>query len=311
MLQKRTDDKETTKKSRRAVVRKPEWLRSRLPEGDSYAPIKKMLRERELYTVCEEARCPNLGTCWSGGTATFMIMGDTCTRGCRFCAVKTRKTGIPLDPNEPRNVAESVNEMALDYVVLTSVDRDDLPDDGAGHFAETIRQIYEQSSKPIRVEVLTPDFRGKREAVEAIVAAKPTVFAHNVETVRRLTKTVRDPRCDYDQSINVLRWAKEADDKIVTKTSLMLGLGETHDEIMETMDDLLEAGVQILTFGQYLRPTKKHLPVAEFITPARFEELAEIGKQKGFSFVPSGPLVRSSYKAGEFFTEHFASSQEK
>lgn len=289
---------------KRLSPRKPDWLRIRLPEGKSYGPLRDMLRERNLHTVCEEARCPNLGKCWGGGTATFMIMGDICTRGCRFCAVKTRKIGQALDPKEPHKIAESVQMMGLDYVVITSVDRDDLPDEGAAHFAQTIRTVFAEV-EGIRVEVLTPDFRGNRPLVEIVAKAEPTVFAHNVETVRRLTPKVRDPRCGYEQSLEVLRWAKAAAPGTVTKTSLMLGLGETKEELMQAMDDIREAGVEILTLGQYLQPTTKHLPVVEYVHPDDFEALAEEGRARGFAFVPSGPMVRSSYRAGELFTAHF------
>ena len=282
-------------------LRKPDWLRSKLPKADSYRYLRNILRSYNLYTVCEEAHCPNMGQCWGGGTATFMILGDTCTRGCRFCAVKTKKKGTPLDPDEPLNVAKAALEMKLSYVVITSVDRDDLSDGGAGHFAETIKTIFERSEHRLMVEVLTPDFQGDRAQLEIVVNAKPTVFAHNIETIHRLTPSVRDPRCDYRRSLQVLRWAKEIVPEIVTKSSLMLGLGETDEEILEAMDDLRSENVDILTLGQYLQPTKKHLPVQRYVSPDEFARFAEIAQSKGFLAVPSGPLVRTSFRAGEIF----------
>jgi len=293
-------------KRKRLSPRKPDWLRSLLPGGDIYSDVQKNLREKKLHTVCEEARCPNLGECWGGGTATFMILGDVCTRGCRFCAIKTRKEGIPVDQNEPLKIANSAKEMGLNYVVITSVDRDDLPDGGAGHFAKTIETVRKSSDNKIMVEILTPDFRGDREAVALLVKAQPTVFAHNIETVRRLSPKVRDPRCGYEQSLQVLKWVKEDDPNMPTKSSLMLGLGETDEEIYEAMDDLRAIGVDILTLGQYLQPTTKHLIVEEYIHPDRFAALAKEGEKRGFAFVAAGPMVRTSYRAGELFLKHFA-----
>ncbi len=285
------------------ILRKPEWLKSRLPEFDAYRHLRKILRSHHLFTVCEEARCPNMGECWGTGTATFLIMGDTCTRGCRFCAVKTRKVGQPLDVDEPENVAKAALEMGLRYVVLTSVDRDDLSDGGAEHFARTIRAIFQRSEKRLLVEVLTPDFQGKKDLLKIVLDEHPTVFAHNVETVRRLTPFVRDRRCDYGRSLDVLRWAKELDPNVITKSSLMLGLGEEEEDILQTMDDLRAVGVDILTLGQYLQPTKKHLPVKRYYSPDEFARFARIGRKKGFLSVPSGPLVRTSYRAGEIFVQ--------
>lgn len=266
--------------------------------------IRDMLRGRQLHTVCEEARCPNLGECWAGGTATLMIGSDTCTRACRFCAVKTARTPPPLDPEEPRKVAESVAELDLDYVVITSVDRDDLEDGGSQHIASTIREL--KARKPdLLVEALVPDFRGKVASIEAVINSGLDVYAHNLETVRGLHKRVRDPRADYDQSLgtlsNALRFARAGHPRLFTKSSLMLGLGETREETLQAMGDLREHGVSILTLGQYLRPTLTHLPVERFVPPDEFDELAEIGKKMGFLYVASGPLVRSSYRAGEFF----------
>ncbi len=287
---------------------KPRWLKIKLPGGSQYTAVKRSLKEKKLATVCEEAKCPNLGECWNSGTATFMLMGEVCTRGCRFCAVTSRKYGQPLDPDEPKKVARAASEMNLSYVVLTSVDRDDLPDGGAGHFAATIRALRELEPAPM-VEVLTPDFNGIAEQIETVVRAEPTVFAHNVETVPSLTPRVRDPRCSFDLSISVLRTAKELNPSIVTKSSVMLGLGETESELLETFRALREAGVEILTLGQYLQPTPKHLPVKEYISPEKFRELGQAAREMGFQYVASGPLVRSSYRAAELFIQKFLSSR--
>lgn len=286
------------------MQRKPPWLKVRAPGGERYAAIKHRARELKLHTVCEEARCPNIGECWGGGTATFMVMGDICTRGCRFCAVNTSRNGAPLDPDEPRNVAFSIAEMGLDYVVLTSVDRDDLPDQGAGHFAACIREIRAAAPNTL-VEVLIPDFRGKPDLIQVIVDAAPDVIAHNIETVERLTPRVRDPRATYAQSLAVLAELKRLDPDRLTKSSVMLGHGESELELLQTMADLRGVGVDFLTLGQYLRPSEKHLPVVEFIPPEQFERARELGLGLGFKFVASGPLVRSSYRAGEFFIHEF------
>ncbi len=289
---------------------KPPWLKVKLASGESYTHLKEILRERQLVTVCEEARCPNIGECWGTGTATFMVMGDTCTRGCRFCAVKTARKGQPLDVDEPGKIAEAVAAMNLDYVVITSVDRDDLPDQGAGHFAETIRQTR-QAHPRIITEVLIPDFRGDEAALRILLASQPDVIAHNVETVKRLTPFVRDARATYDQSLEVLRWIKNQDPTRYTKSALMVGLGETQEEISEAMDDMRAVGVDILTIGQYLQPTKKHLAVNSFVPPEQFARLQTLGESKGFLFVASGPLVRSSYRAGEFFIKNAIEKQRK
>jgi len=287
---------------------KPPWLRVRPPGGESYLRIKSLLRENGLHTVCEEAQCPNVGECWGGGTATFMLMGDTCTRGCRFCAVKTAKVGAPLDPDEPSKVAASIAALGLDYVVLTSVDRDDLPDQGAAHVAETIARL--RASDPrLLVEVLIPDFQGRRDLLQTVVEAGPHVLAHNVETVARLTPTVRDARAGYRQSLSVLRMGKEIRPGQVTKSSLMVGLGETDDEVVAAMRDLREAGVDVLTIGQYLRPSAWHLPVDGYVPPERFRRYEEIGLSLGFAYVASGPLVRSSYRAGEYFLKSYLSQR--
>jgi len=284
----------------------PPWLKAKMPGGERYAAIKSRARELKLHTVCEEARCPNVGECWGGGTATFMVMGDTCTRGCRFCAVNTRRAGLPLDPEEPANVAHAIAEMGLDYVVLTSVDRDDLPDQGAGHFAACIRAIRARTPATL-VEVLVPDFRGERDLVAVIVDAAPDVIAHNVETVERLSPKVRDPRAGYRQSLDVLATMKALDPAALTKSSLMVGLGETAEEMRQAMVDLRAVGCDFLTIGQYLRPTSKdvHLPIEEYLPPEAFVEYERVARELGFAVVASGPLVRSSYKAGEFFIRQY------
>ncbi len=284
-------------------IAKPEWLKVRAPSGENYTRIKGLLTELKLATVCEEARCPNMGECWSGGTATFMLMGDTCTRGCRFCNVKTGNTKLglpPVDPFEPEKVAFSISQMKLSYVVITSVDRDDMPDQGSDHFARTVKTIKKLDPNLI-VEILTPDFRGDEKLIQHLAAAKPDVFAHNIETVERLTPTVRDPRAKYRQTLQVLKTVKEFDAKMYTKSSIMLGLGETEAEINQTLIDLREVGCDVVTFGQYLQPTEKHLKVIEFITPEKFLEWQKVAETMGFLYVASGPLVRSSYRAGEFF----------
>jgi lipoic acid synthetase len=279
---------------------KPDWLKVRAPAGENYGRIKHLLGDLKLATVCQEARCPNMGECWASGTATIMIMGEVCTRGCKFCNVKTGNPKGILDPAEPEKVAHSIAQMNLEYLVLTSVDRDDLPDQGAGHFARTIRSIKKMDDH-VLVEVLTPDFRGDMELVRTLVEAKPDVFAHNVETVESLQKKVRDPRAGYWQSLNVLKAVKEMDATRYTKTSLMLGLGETDDEVLQTLKDLRSVNCDVVTFGQYLQPTPRHLKVEEFITPEKFQYWQKTAEDMGFLYVASGPLVRSSYRAGEFF----------
>jgi len=285
------------------IGRKPAWLRAKLPSGGKYEEVKRNVNENRLATVCQESKCPNIGECWSNGVATIMLMGDVCTRACRFCAVDTGNPRGWLDAEEPQNAAESVRLMDLKYVVLTSVDRDDLSDGGAGHYAECVREIKKVNPQTA-VEALTPDFQGRLHDVEAVVDSGLEVFAQNVETVRRLTHPVRDPRAGYDQTLRVLAHAKKHRPKVLTKTSLMLGLGETMDEVIETMDDLRAIGVDIVTFGQYLRPTVNHLPVARFVTPEEFRQLREIGLEMGFLEVVSGPLVRSSYRADRVFEKN-------
>ncbi|XP_060687155.1 lipoyl synthase, mitochondrial [Hemiscyllium ocellatum] len=286
-------------------LRLPPWLKTEIPLGKNYNKLKNTLRNLNLHTVCEEARCPNIGECWGGGekgtaTATIMLMGDTCTRGCRFCSVKTSRNPPPLDPDEPFNTANAIAEWNLDYVVLTSVDRDDLPDGGAKHFATTVSHLKERHSKII-VECLTPDFRGDLKAVETVAVSGLDVYAHNVETVRELQRTVRDPRARFDQSLSVLKHAKEVKPSLLSKTSIMLGLGETDSQVYATLKELREAGVDCVTLGQYMQPTKRHLKVDEYITPEKFKYWENVGNELGFLYTASGPLVRSSYKAGEFF----------
>jgi lipoyl synthase len=285
----------------RTGQRLPDWFRIKAPGGENYAAIKKTLRSRDLHTVCEEARCPNVSECWGGGTATFMIMGDVCTRGCRFCAVTSGRP-TALDVEEPLKIAQAIGAMRLKYVVITSVDRDDLPDQGSHHFAQTIRATRQEHPQTL-IEVLIPDFQGRRPLIEHIVKARPDVVAHNIETVRRLTPSVRDRRATYDQSLEVLRTIKDLDPARHTKSSIMLGLGETEEELEETFADLRAAGVDVLTLGQYLRPSTQHLPVQEYVSPEAFARLKIKAEAHGFLYVASGPLVRSSYRAGEFFLE--------
>jgi len=280
----------------RAPMGKPYWLRAPLPLGERYDFVRQTVREHRLATVCEEARCPNIGECWNAGTATVMVMGAVCTRACRFCAVDTGNPRGWLDAEEPRNVAESVALMGLNYVVLTSVDRDDLPDGGAAHYAACIRAL-KQLCPDTAVEALTPDFAGVLGDVQTVVDSGLEVFAQNVETVRRLTHPVRDPRASYEQTLRVLAHAKRHRPGVLTKSSLMLGLGETDAEIIECMDDLRTAGVDILTLGQYLRPTVHHLAVERFVTPEQFEQYRAWGLARGFRECVAGPLVRSSYRA--------------
>jgi lipoic acid synthetase len=276
--------------------RKPSWLRAPMPAGAGFDAVKAVVKQHRLATVCEEAKCPNIGECWNAGTATLMLMGAVCTRACRFCSVDTGNPRGWLDPEEPANSARTVQLMKLKYVVLTSVNRDDLEDGGAGHFAACIREIKKLCPQTA-VEALTPDFQGKLADVETVVASGLDVFAQNVETVRRLTHPVRDPRASYEQTLSVLRHAKRFRPDVLTKTSLMLGLGETDQEIAQAMDDIRDAGVDILTLGQYLRPTLNHLPVERWVTPEEFERYREWALAKGFLECVSGPLVRSSYRA--------------
>jgi lipoyl synthase len=280
----------------------PPWLRVKLPGGEAYERIKAVSAKKKLATVCEEARCPNIAECWGGGTATFMVMGDTCTRGCRFCSVGTAARPGALDPHEPAKLADTLSEMGLDYTVITTVCRDDLPDQGAGHLAECIRTVKARNPE-LKLEVLIQDFRGDADLLAVVLDAKPDVLAHNVETVERLTASVRDVRAGYEQSLNVLRKSKELSPLTPTKSSIMLGLGETEAEVLACLRDLRGFGCDIVTLGQYLRPSGagRHLPVAEFVSPERFAALEEKARDMGFLYVASGPFVRSSYRAGELF----------
>lgn len=297
-----------------AYLRLPQWLRREVPKGENYFRLKKDLEKLKLSTVCQEAKCPNIGECWGKtSTATIMLMGSTCTRACRFCSVKTSKTPPPLDPEEPANVAKAIGKWGLDYVVLTTVDRDDLADGGANHFAKTVQYLKEY--KPdIMVECLTGDFGGQEEMVKIVAQSGLDVYAHNIETTERFTPFVRDGRAGYRQSLKVLEDAKRfgservemlkvSDSKKVhrrflTKSSIMLGFGESDEEVKQALRDLRTAGVDCVTLGQYMQPTKKHLKVKEYVTPEKFNEWKSFGDQLGFVYTASGPLVRSSYKAG-------------
>jgi lipoic acid synthetase len=276
-------------------LQKPDFLRMRVRHSPKYESVKDIVKQHRLATVCEEAKCPNISECWSAGTATIMLMGDVCTRACRFCSVNTGNPKGWLDPEEPANTAKAVELMGLSYVVLTSVNRDDLPDGGAGHYARTIKEV-KRLNPDTGVEALTPDFLGLEAAIDTLLASGLDVFAQNVETVKRLTHPVRDPRAGYQQTLDVLKYAAQTSD-VITKTSLMLGLGETDDELLECMDDLRRASVDVLTLGQYLQPTKNHLPVERFVTPEEFEHYRTWGLEKGFKEVVSGVFVRSSYRA--------------
>ena len=289
---------------------KPPWLKVRMPSSPRYHTLKKRARQLALSTVCEEARCPNIGECWAGGTATFMVLGDTCTRGCRFCAVKTSKHGVPLDPHEPMNLGMAIAEMDLDYVVITSVDRDDLPDGGAEHFAQCIRAVR-HAAPNTKVEVLIPDFRGDMAHLKKVVDAHPEVIAQNLETVERLTHPVRDRKAGYQQTLDMLQAIKTLNPAALTKSSLMVGLGESEDEMAQAMRDLRSVDVDFLTIGQYLQPTPKLLKVDTFIPPEQFSLYETMGLEMGFKYVASGPLVRSSYKAGEFFISQFLDKNRK
>ncbi|KAF2146174.1 uncharacterized protein K452DRAFT_263803 [Aplosporella prunicola CBS 121167] len=293
---------------KKQITRLPSWLKTPVPMGDNFKKIKNDLRGLNLHTVCEEARCPNISDCWGGSsksaaTATIMLMGDTCTRGCRFCSVKTSRAPPPLDPHEPENTAEALRRWGLGYVVLTSVDRDDLVDGGARHFAETIIKI-KQKAPTMLVEALTGDYAGDLEMVGVVARSGLDVYAHNVETVEALTPFVRDRRAKFRQSLAVLDAAKKAKPSLITKTSIMLGLGETEEQLWDTLKELRKVNVDVVTFGQYMRPTKRHMKVEEYVTPATFEAWRQRALDLGFLYCASGPLVRSSYKAGEAFIEN-------
>ncbi|MEC9037668.1 MAG: lipoyl synthase [Verrucomicrobiota bacterium] len=284
--------------------KKPEWIKVRLPSDPVFWSTKGLIDDLRLTTVCEEAQCPNRWECWSGGTATFMIAGDRCTRACGFCAVKTAKP-FSLESDEPDRVAQATKRLGLNHVVITAVARDDLPDGGAEHFARTVISTKE-SNPGVVIEILVPDFNGENDALRVCMESEPHIFNHNLETVERLTKLVRS-RAQYKRSLEVLRKAKEfANDmgyKVATKSGIMLGLGETEDEVLQSMDHLLENDVTVLTLGQYLRPSEKHLPVVEYIHPDQFDRLKKVAEEKGFRHVASGPLVRSSYHAADFKPE--------
>lgn len=306
------DDFAETKRAERIQLgrindmRLPSYMKTNIPKGANFGRIKRDLRGLGLSTVCEEARCPNIGECWGGeggkenATATIMLMGDTCTRACRFCAVKTSRAPAPLDPHEPENTAEAISRWGLGYIVLTSVDRDDIADGGAAHIAQTVSKI-KQKAPHILVEALVPDFAGDEACVRQVATSGLDVYAHNVETVERTTPFVRDRRAKYRQSLQMLAHAKEARPDLVTKTSIMLGCGEAPHEVEQTLRDLREANVDVVTFGQYMRPTKRHMKVSDYVTPEQFAEWQRKAEAMGFLYVASGPLVRSSYKAGEFF----------
>ena len=282
-------------------VGKPAWLKTKIPTGGTYFAIKRDLRKRDLYTVCEEAKCPNIGTCWNQGTATFMILGDTCTRACRFCNVKTGNPDGWLDPEEAQQTADSAHLMKLDYAVITMVDRDDLTDGGAAHVSSVIKKVKEVN-QGIKVEVLTGDFQGRSDCLGTVLESKPEVFAHNLETTERLTPRVRDARAGYRQSLDVLAKVKElARYQVLTKTALMLGLGETVREVESCLKEIKAHDVDIVTLGQYMRPSKKHLSIKQWVAPEVFADLKGLALDLGFRAVVAGPLVRSSYRAGHYY----------
>ena len=289
------------KYSKKNLTGKPAYLKSKIPKGDRYNKIKRSLRERNLFTVCEEAKCPNLGECWDARTATMMVLGDTCTRACKFCHVKTGNPKGWLDLEEPKKASEMVSMMGLKYIVITSVDRDDLSDYGSSHFARIVRQVNSDHPE-VRVEVLIPDFNAEPEHMTTLAESNPFVVAQNIETVRRLTHPVRDRRAGYQKTLDALKFYKENYPHLHTKTSLMVGLGETKEELVETMTDLKSVGVNIITFGQYLRPTLAHLEVQRYYELSEFDHLKKIAYDIGFDFVASGPMVRSSYKAADYLT---------
>jgi lipoyl synthase len=274
------------------IQRKPEWLKIKIPKGTNYTQVKSIVARYNLNTICTSGKCPNMGECWASGTATLMILGEICTRSCKFCATQTGKP-FPVDSSEPVNVAKSIQLMGLKHAVITSVDRDDLVDKGAGHWAKTISEVKKLNPETT-MEVLIPDFDGSSELIGLVINAKPDIISHNLETVRRLTPLVRS-RAKYDLSLKVLKTISES--AVVSKSGIMVGLGETREEVLETMDDLLSVGCQVFTIGQYLQPTKSHLPVEEYVHPDLFEEYRKIGLEKGFRIVESAPLVRSSYHA--------------
>ena len=297
------------KKSDKLHIGKPSWLKSSIPTGEKFFEIRESLRSRKLVTVCEEAKCPNIGKCWNQETATFMILGDTCTRGCRFCQVKTGNPNGWFDPEEPLQVAESCAASGLKYVVITMVDRDDLADGGASHVAAVVQKI-KLLNPGIKVELLAGDFNGNHEAIDLILASGIDVYAHNIETVERLTPRVRDARASYRQSLDVLAYAKRrADSGVFTKSGIMLGLGEDEAELIQSLKDLRAMDVDFITLGQYMRPSKKHLSIKRWVDPAEFDRLGATAKDLGFKSVASAPLVRSSYRAREFYESAVRSLQ--
>jgi len=285
---------------RRDYLKKPDWLKVKIPSGDGYKAVYRILEEHNLSTVCQEARCPNISECWKEKSATIMILGKVCTRACRFCAVSTGNPKGSIDPDEPEHVAEVAKSLGLRYVVITSVDRDDLEDLGSHHYAETITNIR-KNNPGIKVEALIPDFGANDDFLRIILDAQPYVIGHNVETVRRLTPYIRDRRCDYEKSLTVLKKCKESNGSVITKSGFMVGLGEERKEILETLYDVKHAGVGVVTIGQYLQPTMKHLPVQRYYAPDEFAEFIKVGHEMGIEHVISGPLVRSSYRAAEIF----------
>ena len=284
-------------------LQKPDWIKVNFVQGKNYKKVREASKALNLNTVCQEANCPNIYECWNGGTATFMLLGDICTRGCRFCHVKSGNPKGVVDIFEPENTADAVKELELEYVVLTSVDRDDLSDGGSTHFAETVNQIYKKNKNTL-IEVLIPDFSGNLDNLSIVAKARPTVIAHNIETTRTLTHLVRDARASYDRSLKVLRNVKELDSNIYTKSSIMLGFGEKYSEVIEAMRDLRKANVDILTIGQYLQPSDFHISIKQYVHPDEFIKLKDVAEDMGFKYVVSGPLVRSSYKAGEYFVKN-------
>ncbi|MFX0181675.1 MAG: lipoyl synthase [Candidatus Hodarchaeota archaeon] len=289
---------------------KPNWIRTKLPTKEQFKEVRKVLGEKGLHTVCEEAFCPNCTECWESGTATFLLMGDVCTRGCKFCDVKTGNPRRFIDPDEPNNLANAVKNLKLKYVVLTSVDRDDLDDGGAEHLASCIKRV-KQLTPDVIIEILIPDFQGSLEALQKVIEAKPDVIGHNIETTEVLTPMVRDKRASFKQSISVLKNIKKFNPKILTKSSIMLGLGETNHQVLEALHTLRQANVDIVTLGQYLQPSRKNLAVVEYIEPHKFEYWKKIVLKMGFLYVASGPLVRSSYRAGELYIKNFLKNQQQ
>ncbi len=286
----------------------PEWMVIKPASTEKYAAVKNKISSLGLHTVCEEARCPNITECWGAGSATFMVLGNTCTRGCRFCAVPKRAAGETIDQEEPQKLAQTIREWGLRYVVITSVCRDDLADQGSSHFARCVGQIRKESPSTM-IELLIPDFRGDKECIRRITESKPDVIGHNIETVERLSCGVRDRRASYRRSLDVLKGIKDENGSIYTKSAMMLGIGETDDEIIKSMEDLRKIGVDFLAVGQYLRPSPSHLEVKEYVSLERFARLKHIAMGLGFRYVASGPFVRSSYRAGEYFTRKTASEE--